>query len=114
MSEFYILDGKVPVRASLKEWVRWFETAERHVADLRDGDIRVSTVFLGLDHAILGESPLLFETMVFGGPLDGELDRGLYTTYGIAKLLAWFPGPVLQATSLQENGSRSSSGLELS
>jgi hypothetical protein len=33
------------------EWAEWIETAERHVAnDLIDG-VRVSTVFLGLDHA---------------------------------------------------------------
>lgn len=76
MSDLYILDGKTPVRAtSVEAWARWFETVERHVADLRDGDIRVSTVFLGIDHPFPGGPPLLFETMVFGGPLDGELER---------------------------------------
>jgi len=35
----------------------------------------VSTVFLGLDHAFGDGPPVLFETMVFGGPLDGEQDR---------------------------------------
>lgn len=72
----YILDGRTPQPAeSLEAWARWFENAERHVADLRDGDIRVSTVFLGLDHNWGSGPPLLFETMVFGGPLDGEQDR---------------------------------------
>lgn len=76
MSDFYILDGKTPVPVGLEDWGRWMETAEHHVADLRDGDIRVSTVFLGLDLNFFGSGPpILFETMVFGGPLDGEQDR---------------------------------------
>ena len=76
MSDLYILDGKTPVRAvSVEDWGRWFEDAERHVADLRDGDIRVSTVFLGIDHQWGSGPPKLFETMVFGGPLDGEQNR---------------------------------------
>lgn len=44
---------------------------------------RVSTVFLGLDHNFwrrpeddpLGYKPILWETMVFGGSLDGEQRR---------------------------------------
>ena len=40
--------------------------------------VHVSTVWLGLDHSF-GDGPLLiFETMVFGGNLDLEMDR--YTT----------------------------------
>ena len=31
----------------------------------------VSTVFLSIDHAFGGGLPILFETMIFGGPLDG-------------------------------------------
>lgn len=35
--------------------------------DLGDGLIRVSTIFLGLDHRFYGRGPpLLFETMTFG------------------------------------------------
>jgi len=35
------------------------------------GGSRVSTVFLGVDHRHFGGGPpLLFETMIFGGPLD--------------------------------------------
>lgn len=40
--------------------------------------VEVSTVFLAMDHSYLtygGHAPLLFETMVFGGPLDGEMER---------------------------------------
>jgi hypothetical protein len=32
-------------------------------------------VFLGLDHSHGGGPPLLFETLVFGGPLADEGDR---------------------------------------
>jgi hypothetical protein len=34
----------------------------------------VSTVFLGLDHSFEGP-PILFETLVSGGDLEGEMDR---------------------------------------
>ena len=41
-----------------------------------DKNIEISTVFLGIDHSFSGaKEPLLFETMVFGGPLDQEMDR---------------------------------------
>jgi hypothetical protein len=32
-------------------------------------------VFLGLDHSFRQGPPILWETMVFGGPLDGEMMR---------------------------------------
>lgn len=77
-------DGE-PKRATLLEWAQWFETAERHVADDRRGDVRVSTVFLGLDHNFSGVGPpLLYETMIFGGEHDGYQDR--YATGREAKL----------------------------
>lgn len=39
-------------------------------------EIEVSTVFLGIDHNFSGKgAPVLFETMVFNGPLDQEQDR---------------------------------------
>lgn len=46
--------------------------------ELPDDQGIVSTVWLGIDHSF-GYGPLLiFETLVFGGPLDKEMDR--YTT----------------------------------
>ena len=45
----------------------------------------MSTVFLGLNHAVSENGPpLLFETMVFGGQLDSEQER--YTTWEEAEL----------------------------
>src|SRR5438094_10208068 len=73
----YILDAQQqPVEEpDLLTWGRWMETAERHVAVDQVRDVKVSTIFLGLDHNYGDGPPLLYETMVFGGPLDQELDR---------------------------------------
>ena len=65
-------------------WGKWFEeaskTRRRVVASENVGDVFVSTVFLGLDQNFGGgDIPILFETMVFGGPLDQEMDR--YATW---------------------------------
>lgn len=38
--------------------------------------VQVSTVFLGMDHGWgISAEPVLWETMVFGGELDGEMSR---------------------------------------
>lgn len=56
------------------------DIAYRHVAVTAVGDdVEVSTVWLGLDHSFgLGGPPVIFETLVFGGELDGWMER--YTT----------------------------------
>lgn len=80
----YTLIGKCVVPClDLLAWARWMEgnRGKRHVADDRltgevDGEsvaIRISTVFLGVDHNWFDRSdPLLFESMIFGGPHDGD------------------------------------------
>ena len=76
MTDQYILDGKRAVKCTdLRVFGQWFETADRRVALETIGEAQVSTVFLGFDHSYGEGPPLLFETMVFGGPLDGEQDR---------------------------------------
>lgn len=71
MSKYYVLDGHEPIPVdSLEEWARFFEGNARYVDEQVIGDVRISTVFLGLDHAHFGGEPLLFETMIFGGPHD--------------------------------------------
>lgn len=82
----YILDGKTAVpEPDLIKWGQWLEKANRQVNQTYIGDdIRVSTVFLGINHAWRPDEPLaLFETMVFGGPLDLEMDR--YSTWDSAE-----------------------------
>ena len=72
----YILKGKKVVpEYDLMKWGKWFETAERHVADTKIGKVRVSTVFLGLDHNWGMGKPILFEMMVFGGKHDQYQER---------------------------------------
>jgi hypothetical protein len=77
---YYVLHNGHPVpEPDVSRFARWFASArhERIVAQtkLGDGSIRVSTVFLGLDHRFGPGRPILWETLVFGGPLDQEMDR---------------------------------------
>jgi hypothetical protein len=75
---YYILDAEDRVvRADLITWARWFEYANRHVGYTQiTSECLVSTVFLGLDHRFSGNGPpLLFETIIFGGPLDQAQNR---------------------------------------
>ena len=67
---------------SMFEWCVCNESVQKHVAEdyfviseKEDESIRVSTVWLGLDHAYLNQMPLIFETMIFGIKDDEELDR---------------------------------------
>jgi hypothetical protein len=91
MIKYYKLDGKMVVQAAdLLEWAAWIETADRRVAlDEIDG-IKISTIFLTLDHnfSVAGlqgrADPLLFETTVFMP--DGEIgDMNRYFTWGEAE-----------------------------
>lgn len=82
--EHYILVGKKTKPADLMTWARWFEAPEARIVKVENvGPVRVSTVFLGIPHGTSTSGPLLFETMVFGGELDGEQDR--YATYAEAE-----------------------------
>jgi len=84
-SHYYILVDRVPIAVDFLTWARWFQYIEnRRMArtDISDR-CHVSTVFLGLDHNFSGGEPLLFETMVFGGPINGEIAR--YCTYAEAE-----------------------------
>jgi hypothetical protein len=85
MSRYYILDGHKPVACDMLTWVRWFESADRHVKLTEQGDVRISTVCLGLDHSFSDEGPpVLFETMAFGVEgLDDDQER--YCTWDEAE-----------------------------
>lgn len=74
----YILNrsGEPELCENVIQWARWFENGDaRIVASDRVGDVRVSTVFVGLDHSYGDGEPLLWETMIFGGPHDGYQNR---------------------------------------
>ena len=65
-------------------WATWFETADRHVRHSEQGDVRVSTVFLGLDHSFRDHGPpIVFETMVFVG--DEAVGQERYATWAEAE-----------------------------
>lgn len=67
---YWTLNGRVPEPClDPMRWAMSFEDGDRRVArtELMNGDVVVSTVFLGLDHNFMGDGPpILFETMVFG------------------------------------------------
>jgi hypothetical protein len=99
----YILEGHEPVEEpDLVTWAMWMETADRHVKLTEQGDVRVSTVFLGLDHNFgdLFGLPILFETMAF---VDHQsVARDHYRTWeeaeaGHARIVAevFKPTPIL-------------------
>jgi hypothetical protein len=77
MSSRYILvNGKPKKEPNLMKWAKWFEDGHNRVVkvDSKDG-VRVSTVFLGLDHQFGKGKPLLYETMIFGGAHDEFMNR---------------------------------------
>jgi hypothetical protein len=78
MSKWYILDNNYnPVSAPIMEAAQWMDENPNRkkvgydeLTDLNGDDVRVSTVFLGLDHAWNSKTPVLWETMIFGGEHD--------------------------------------------
>ena len=102
----YILDeygDPYPIEDLLK-WADFFsDLTKRRVGEttFMDPDIRISTVFLGLDHEFGGGPPLLFETLVESpDPMyddvvaryqtwEGALEGHLYYTQTLKEL---FPG----------------------
>jgi len=73
----YILheDGSITTTEDTLLWGRSFENTIRILANNYKDNIRVSTVFIGLDYSFGGGPPLIFETMIFGGPHDQYTDR---------------------------------------
>jgi hypothetical protein len=64
-------------RITLDEWCE-LNKKPRHVAQTELGELGyVSTVWLGMNHNFSGSGypPIIFETMVFGGPLDQAQER---------------------------------------
>jgi hypothetical protein len=89
--EHYVLDkdGNA-VLANRDEWSEFMEHGERHVGYYEANGVRVSTVFLGVDHSFgfdlcpdANGKPILWETMVFGGLMDSHMER--YTSIEAAR-----------------------------
>lgn len=82
MSNFYILDEeRKVVPCDLMTWVRYFGSNSRRIGWTRVLDkASVSTIFQGNDFQTgPGGPPLIFETVVFGGHLNREMNR--YSTW---------------------------------
>jgi len=76
MSDKYVLvNGEPAKELDLIKWAQWFESSDRIVEQTQIRDVTVSTVFLALNHNYGKGEPLIYETMVFKGPLDGEMNR---------------------------------------
>jgi hypothetical protein len=77
----WILDDNGTPRREpdLFKWADWFENADNRVVKLDYyGIYKISTVFLGVNYNFedpCGVNPILWETMVFGGPLDNYMKR---------------------------------------
>lgn len=70
--KFYVLQDRQVVEATMEEWSRFLASPDRFVGQWTFGDdIFVSTVFLGIEL----HPGQVFETMVFGGPMDGHQER---------------------------------------
>jgi hypothetical protein len=79
---YYLLDadGEPVGTEDVLAWAQWFEATRTDISrivrqDLDAASVGVSTVFLGLDLQYLSGPPVLWETLVFGSPLDGEMRR---------------------------------------
>lgn len=83
---FTLDENKNPVPVDLWTYAKAQATAT-HVGDdtveIDGTKVRVSTVFLGLNHAWGNEEPVLFETMIFGGEHDQYQER--YHTWAEAE-----------------------------
>lgn len=81
MNRYYILEGHIPVSCDdIFSWAKSFEVNKRRVALTKGFNLRVSTVFLGLDHSFGFGPPLLFETMTFRKGWD-EIGCERYSTW---------------------------------
>ena len=76
MTNYILKNGEPVVEPSLMRWAKWYEKADRHVAQEEITEaggrikrkVRISTVFLAVDYGSAEKGkPILWETMVFGG-----------------------------------------------
>lgn len=71
MAWFYDRDGEPMDMFAFSE--RLMDMAYKHVAlTAIDDECEVSTVWIGTDVSFGEGPPLIFETMIFGGPLDEQ------------------------------------------
>jgi len=80
MGRYYILrDGKVVEEPDYQTWASWYESVYEGVREVAQTDTAhssVTTHFLAMSMTLAQDDPpMLFETRVKGGWLDGEWER---------------------------------------
>ena len=78
---YYVLHNGIVREADFPAWAAWAYTRlpDRLIRHTAVENVSVDTVFLAFDQGCIGDGPpLLFETVVQGGPLSGKNVR--YTT----------------------------------
>lgn len=78
---WYLLDeNKDPYPVSVEEGMKLQDDIDMKIVKQdKIGNVFISTVFLGLDHSLESNLPILFETMIFNGKHDQYQMR--YATY---------------------------------
>jgi hypothetical protein len=75
MANWYDRSGN-PLNNYIKIEELLLDDEYRVIDNTKIGDATISTVWLGLDHSFGADpKPLIFETMIFGGPHDGYCKR---------------------------------------
>ena len=81
----YLLICHDPVpEPDFNKWAISLGNTDRRVKLTVQGDVKVSTVFLGVDHSVGGGPPVLFETMVFRA--GDSVDCQRYSTWDEAEI----------------------------
>lgn len=71
MGNYILKDGKIIEEPDIRKWGRWFQDNNNSIENTVVEGIKISTVFLGIDHSFEDDTePILFETMIFGGEHD--------------------------------------------
>jgi hypothetical protein len=72
---FYRLDGRRVEPIEAAEWLAWCEATnggKEYLLGSGSAELSVDTIFLGIDRQLRDGPPLLFETIILGGPCDGQ------------------------------------------
>lgn len=80
----YILKYRKPVPCDdLIKWAEWTQKnwRKRRIRKHFIGGLRISTVFLSIDHGIISGEPELFETMIFGNDFETATLFKRYATH---------------------------------
>ena len=90
--------------SDLLRWAKWMEThrKEWHLED-KVGSLRISTIFLGLDHNWGNGDPILWETMIFDEDRPVEVKLGSYSRVVSEDIDQWRHTFAEEAKAFHEN-----------